>query len=62
MIYLERGQGYAIDNHRWMHGRRAYRGARVLLRVAVEPRRETVTIQLYVDLEGDLAGLCGVGV
>ncbi|MFF1419769.1 TauD/TfdA family dioxygenase [Streptomyces sp. NPDC058280] len=38
-VRLEAGQGYVIDNHRWLHGRLAYVGERVMLRIGVEPHR-----------------------
>jgi alpha-ketoglutarate-dependent taurine dioxygenase len=41
VIPLKKGEGYAVDNHRWMHGRHAYDGPRVMLRIAVEPREES---------------------
>lgn len=41
-VRLEAGQCYVIDNHRWLHGRRAYSGERVMLRIGVEPHPEAV--------------------
>ncbi|MEU6481570.1 TauD/TfdA family dioxygenase [Streptomyces sp. NPDC047017] len=38
-IGLAAGQGYVVDNHRWLHGRRAYLGNRVMLRIGVEPHQ-----------------------
>ncbi|MEV7909024.1 TauD/TfdA family dioxygenase [Streptomyces griseus] len=38
-VRLEAGQGYVIDNTRWLHGRLAYAGERVMLRIAVDPHR-----------------------
>lgn len=34
---LEPGEGYVLDNHRWLHGRSAYTGDRVMYRLSVEP-------------------------
>ncbi len=34
---LAAGQGYVLDNHRWLHGRRAYTGHRVIYRVTGNP-------------------------
>ncbi|MGW5172696.1 TauD/TfdA family dioxygenase [Streptomyces nodosus] len=34
---LKAGQGYVIDNHRWLHGRRPFTGDRVMLRIGVHP-------------------------
>ena len=30
---LRKGEAYIVDNHRWLHGRSAYKGARVMLRL-----------------------------
>jgi len=34
---LNIGQGYILDNHRWLHGRRAFTGQRVMYRVNGNP-------------------------
>jgi alpha-ketoglutarate-dependent taurine dioxygenase len=34
---LNAGQGYIVDNHRWLHGRRAFTGRRVMYRVTGNP-------------------------
>jgi alpha-ketoglutarate-dependent taurine dioxygenase len=34
---LRAGQGYILDNHRWLHGRRAFTGHRVVHRVNANP-------------------------
>ncbi|KOV78534.1 hypothetical protein ADL03_39775 [Nocardia sp. NRRL S-836] len=34
---LTAGQGYVLDNHRWLHGRRAFTGQRVVHRVNGDP-------------------------
>lgn len=36
-IRLRRGQGYVLQNHRWLHGRRAFTGQRLMHRVHAEP-------------------------
>lgn len=36
-LQLRPGQGYALDNHRWLHGRRAFTGPRVMHRVIANP-------------------------
>lgn len=35
---LDAGQGYILDNYRWLHGRRAFSGQRVMYRVNGNPR------------------------
>lgn len=37
MVGLNAGQGYILDNHRWLHGRRAFSGQRVMYRVNGNP-------------------------
>jgi hypothetical protein len=36
-IALGAGEGYVLDNHRWLHGRRAFAGSRVLYRITADP-------------------------
>lgn len=36
-LRLNAGQGYVLDNHRWLHGRRAFTGQRVMYRVNGNP-------------------------
>ncbi|MFD9735728.1 TauD/TfdA family dioxygenase [Umezawaea sp. NPDC059074] len=36
-IELAAGQGYLLDNHRWLHGRKAFTGHRVVHRVHGDP-------------------------
>jgi len=36
-IGLNAGQGYVLDNHRWLHGRRAFIGQRIVHRVNGNP-------------------------
>jgi TfdA family taurine catabolism dioxygenase TauD len=37
MFRLDTGQGYILDNHRWLHGRRAFIGQRLMYRVNGNP-------------------------
>lgn len=37
MFRLNSGQGYILDNYRWLHGRRAFSGQRVMYRVNGNP-------------------------
>lgn len=37
MFRLNTGQGYILDNHRWLHGRRAFTGQRLMYRVNGSP-------------------------
>jgi hypothetical protein len=37
VVPLRAGQGYALNNSRWLHGRRAFTGDRVLYRVTADP-------------------------
>jgi hypothetical protein len=36
-LQLRVTQGYVLDNRRWLHGRRAFSGNRVLYRVTANP-------------------------
>ncbi|PKX98638.1 putative haloacid dehalogenase-like hydrolase [Aspergillus novofumigatus IBT 16806] len=54
VVSLQPGQGYILDNHRYLHGRASFSGSRELLRVLVKPhapRRETVVL---FDIDGTL--------
>ncbi|KAI9373265.1 HAD-like domain-containing protein [Aspergillus egyptiacus] len=50
-ISLKEGQGYLVDNHRFLHGRTSFTGKRELLRalVNVPPPQAVVTILFDVD-------------
>lgn len=37
-VKLDRSQGYVLHNHRWLHGRRAFTGRRVMFRVHANAR------------------------
>lgn len=37
---LEPGQGYVLHNHRWLHGRTAFTGDRVMYRLSLDPHPE----------------------
>jgi alpha-ketoglutarate-dependent taurine dioxygenase len=39
-VELNAGQGYVLDNHRWLHGRRAFTGQRVVHRINGNPLPE----------------------
>lgn len=43
MFSLTAGQGYVLDNHRWLHGRRAFNGQRVMYRINGNPLTEIGT-------------------
>lgn len=54
VVSLQPGQGYLIDNHRYLHGRASFTGARELLRVLVDlpaPKREKA---ILFDIDGTL--------
>lgn len=36
-VALRAGEGYVLDNRRWLHGRRAFTGQRVLYRITANP-------------------------
>ncbi|WP_157434374.1 MULTISPECIES: TauD/TfdA family dioxygenase [Actinoalloteichus] len=38
IIPLAAGQGYVLNNRRWLHGRRAFTGQRVMYRAVLEPQ------------------------
>ena len=38
VLRLGKGQGFILDNTRWLHGRRSFTGPRVMLRALGEPR------------------------
>ncbi|WP_369797512.1 TauD/TfdA family dioxygenase [Nocardia sp. CNY236] len=37
---LEPGDGYVLHNHRWLHGRTAFTGDRVMYRLSLDPHPE----------------------
>lgn len=37
VLKLDRGQGYVLNNHRWLHGRHAFTGQRVMFRLHANP-------------------------
>lgn len=49
-VPLRTGEGYVLDNRRWLHGRRAFNGERLLYRVIAEPV-PGITIPLGFPLE-----------
>ncbi|KAL4980431.1 HAD-like domain-containing protein [Aspergillus desertorum] len=53
-VALEEGQGYLLDNHRYLHGRTSFTGSRELLRALVNlPPPESVVAILF-DIDGTL--------
>ncbi|KAL2809178.1 hypothetical protein BJX63DRAFT_370058 [Aspergillus granulosus] len=50
-VALQEGQGYVLDNHRFLHGRTAFTGSRELLRALVNlpPPQSVVTILFDID-------------
>ena len=53
-VSLQPGQSYVLDNHRFLHGRTSFTGARELLRVLAYPHA-TVTIKpILFDVDGTL--------
>ncbi|KKK21364.1 hypothetical protein AOCH_002057 [Aspergillus ochraceoroseus] len=53
-ISLEPGQGYLLDNHRFLHGRTAFHGSRELLRVLVNPPLPQSVVTILFDIDGTL--------
>lgn len=51
-IALRPGQGYVIDNHRWLHGRRAFTGPRAVYRVLGDPRVERAVTTGFLPTTG----------
>ncbi|KAI9039362.1 putative haloacid dehalogenase-like hydrolase [Aspergillus affinis] len=54
VVCLQPGQGYILNNHRFLHGRASFSGSRELLRVLVTPhppRREMIVL---FDIDGTL--------
>ncbi|MBA9053930.1 TauD/TfdA family dioxygenase [Streptomyces murinus] len=55
-IRLEAGQGYVVDNHRWLHGRLAYIGNRVMLRIGIEPHPGSLETGISFATQGGAQG------
>lgn len=53
-VELQQGQGYLLDNHRFLHGRTAFTGSRELLRALVNFPPPQPTINLLFDIDGTL--------
>ncbi|KAL8939065.1 MAG: hypothetical protein Q9211_002904, partial [Gyalolechia sp. 1 TL-2023] len=53
-ISLEPGQCYVVDNHRFLHGRTSFTGARELLRVLAYPHPPGVIKPIFFDVDGTL--------
>lgn len=43
------GSGYILDNRRWLHGRLAYEGPRIVYRVLADPRPGTIVGGFRID-------------
>jgi alpha-ketoglutarate-dependent taurine dioxygenase len=52
-IALRPGQGYVIDNHRWLHGRRAFTGSRAVYRVLGDPHVECTATTGFMPVAGN---------
>lgn len=53
-VELQQGQGYLLDNHRFLHGRTAFSGSRELLRALVNLPPPQPTLNLLFDIDGTL--------
>ncbi|KAL4888253.1 Clavaminate synthase-like protein [Aspergillus ambiguus] len=53
-VSLEPGQGYVVDNHRFLHGRTAFTGSRELLRVLVNIPTTRPRKVILFDVDGTL--------
>jgi hypothetical protein len=49
VLPLRAGEGYVIDNSRWLHGRTAFDGPRVCWRALGRPRSDARAVQAVVD-------------
>lgn len=53
-VSLEPGQCYIVDNHRFLHGRTSFTGARELLRVLANPYPRAQIKTILFDVDGTL--------
>ncbi|PWY88065.1 Clavaminate synthase-like protein [Aspergillus sclerotioniger CBS 115572] len=53
-VSLQPGQGYVLDNHRYLHGRASFTGSRELLRVLVNPSTAGSEKVILFDIDGTL--------
>lgn len=51
---LEPGQGYVLHNHRWLHGRTAFTGDRVMYRLSLEPHPEVAIPSGFARPDGSV--------
>ncbi|KAF4157931.1 hypothetical protein CNMCM6069_004810 [Aspergillus lentulus] len=54
VVSLQPGQGYILDNHRYLHGRASFSGSRELLRVLVKPHAPRREMVVLFDIDGTL--------
>jgi hypothetical protein len=50
-----KGTGYVLDNHRWLHGRLAYEGPRVMYRVLAQPDPGRIPTGFHAAVERGLS-------
>ncbi|KAL6237706.1 hypothetical protein BDW75DRAFT_228556 [Aspergillus navahoensis] len=53
-VALDEGQGYLLDNHRYLHGRTSFTGSRELLRALVNPPPARSVVTILFDIDGTL--------
>ncbi|KAL5343447.1 hypothetical protein BJX70DRAFT_354189 [Aspergillus crustosus] len=53
-VALQKGQGYLLDNHRFLHGRTAFTGSRELLRALVDLPPPKTVVTILFDIDGTL--------
>lgn len=53
-VFLRQGQGYLVDNHRFLHGRTAFTGSRELLRALVNAPPPQSVVTILFDIDGTL--------
>ncbi|KAJ0416569.1 hypothetical protein BJY00DRAFT_326198 [Aspergillus carlsbadensis] len=53
-VALQEGQGYLLDNHRFLHGRTAFTGSREMLRALINLPRPQPAVTILFDIDGTL--------
>ncbi|KAL3485245.1 hypothetical protein BJX62DRAFT_243159 [Aspergillus germanicus] len=53
-VSLQEGQGYLLDNHRFLHGRTSFTGAREMLRAFVNISPPLPVVTILFDIDGTL--------
>ncbi|KAL2852256.1 hypothetical protein BJX68DRAFT_275060 [Aspergillus pseudodeflectus] len=53
-VALQDGQGYLLDNHRFLHGRTSFTGAREMLRALVNLSPPVPVVTVLFDIDGTL--------